>query len=293
MPLGQLMRSGGILDATAIERAIIKAGNRLLEPASFKEMYQIALTNLERKLQISRLSNWIRDSEDHCNFTFDQGAWGDAAILGGGICFAINYDWIKAQTAMHRMDQTWEPRRVQDFALRLNKEALSGQVTREQRVHQAASQLEVRGGKQQTIPESLLKRDRCQYEPIMTPAKGFSPAKRLVTDSVEELIDNLAARETRKGDPGLYDIGAFGKSDGHALDVRIDKVHERYSFWDVNGGYWSYSSLEEMWDGFASYLACKYTGDEQFTAFETSRYTPTEKTWSEPKAPQRSRSLFD
>lgn len=250
---------------------------------------------IQEAKQLAHIPTWKEKNAHAQRFSFNQSAWGEQQIFGEGACAAINYRWIRRLlqnpslkiTSVEDLNVSNKDEQIMVKAL-IQSEAFKkatgenedfsidfSEVKPEDRITQATYQVERRLGapvKSGSIGTAILKRDHMRYETL----ERYQP-------TIESLIDSLMEKHrselTAHDTGGLVDIGIYAFdpinkkfSNGHAMGMQIDPTRYLYRFWDVNSGFYQYSSLEEMKTAMKEYMDEFYEGEYNY--FEAGQYSP-------------------
>lgn len=262
----------------------VAMGDRTVEPSPSTVVAQHINRRLERSLVEgltgAQPSRWIAEQGSHCRFRYSQDAWGEQAMSNEGVCAAINYRWARAQLA--EVDKPI--RQAEDLVFALSPsdarkreiipDATKGLLSPEDRFVQASMGIalerrELSGNLD--MPLRVKKKHKVQYRSIISREES-RPDIRSLIDAV------LASGVDLEDSAGIVLIASHGKHpDGtswhHALGMRIDPRRDRYAFWDVNNGFFEYSSQEEMIRAFESYIDLDPNGLE-FINFHAAQFIP-------------------
>lgn len=199
-------------------------------------------------------NNWFERNKSKTLFTFDQGQWTGGR---GGVCAAKNFRWIKM--LIDKPDIV--PKSYHDLENSSQNDIEEVGVSLRDRMDQSLYSLELFFSKNEIlhIGESILKRDKMC-------AEYWGKA-----DSIEELIERVNAGLTYNPYPRvILDIGAYGEESAHAMGMQIDHTRKLYRFWDVNTGFYSYESVENMKLEFQGYI--RYLYENKFTSYQAYQY---------------------
>ena len=163
-------------------------------------------------------------------FSFIQSDLGEHALLGEGICAAINYRWIKSLLR----SPTKIIRTLDDL------EGVDGDTELERRAHdrfvQAQYQMNLNFKGIDQIADRTLKKDGVKHI-----------TNKVYFLSICELIDKADQFFDLDASSGIINICAFFKTgEAHALGIQIDHISKNYRFWDVGSGFYQFNNLEDM-----------------------------------------------
>ncbi|MGH2612394.1 MAG: hypothetical protein ACRDFB_05030, partial [Rhabdochlamydiaceae bacterium] len=196
--------------------------------------------------QGAKEQKWQTTYAANCVFSFDQSTWGEQQIFHEGVCAAINYRWIKKL-----MSQPLNPiKNYTDLEEKVapsifNMEIEQTPVLIHDRIVQSTYALDVGVSMRST----LLKRDHLNAEVISN-------------HSISSFFDSKIPN-------GIFHLGIYEKktdvfgqfqrwSGAHAIGLQIDSFNNLYRFWDVNHGFYEFSTLEKLKESFKSYLESYY-----------------------------------
>jgi hypothetical protein len=116
------------------------------------------------------------------------------------------------------------------------------------------------------MPNRILHRDGLQNDILIPKAEA----------SMQGLIDKIVERNINQNmqlldrSAGILDITIAGASGAHAVGIQVDPLSNIYRFWDVNSGFYNYSSLEELKKETNAYMQEFYQGE--YTRFYATQY---------------------
>lgn len=131
------------------------------------------------------------------------------------------------------------------------------------------------------MPEAILKRDKMESS-ILTSKLDSIPS------TITELIDKLMEANKKENfltkSDGIIGVGIYKATKntsgavthvehGHAIGMQIDSSRNIYRFWDVNYGFYSYSSLDELKKQSSAYIREVYFR-EGYNYFNAIQYFP-------------------
>ena len=182
-------------------------------------------------------------------FRHEQGAAGTHAVLGGGVCSATTLMWAAAQ----REHPSKEVSAIQDFTVTEQtfhkKRTLTLQEAAQstERFLQAshASHMHTTKGTGGHFPPAILKRFNSTERELINHA---SDAHQLASALHLLIYEHPEYLKQSEGTLLLW-LSAYkdsGEGMNHALGFRIDPVRGHFSLFDVNKGYYRFSSLKSL-----------------------------------------------
>jgi hypothetical protein len=241
------------------------------------------LLELIRKDSVTSTANWFEKNAHAQQFSFNQGQWGYQEILGEGVCCAINYRWIrylleKPARRITAEDRLVKPRQDAELVDQLmhsttyqkargiiSENHTSG-VTAGDRMIQAASLLESTFDHIHTggISKAILKRDHMTYQEFEEIAPTISEMIKIVGEKHSEALNPNQGSGIFHIVTHKFDKRKNTLQDAHALGMQIDPTRDIYRFWDVNSGFYQYSSKREMTIAFEEYMKDAYSGEYNY-----------------------------
>jgi hypothetical protein len=237
---------------------------------------------------------WFEKNASARRFNFNQGQWGSQQIFGSGVCAAINYRWIRhlmqhpSQKVTSAEDLGYQEKKEKEFVQQMVKSPAYQKIAKEEEQEQItgisakdrknfatyALGFKLEGFSKPedkySIGSTIMKKDRVEYHLVETKHP-----------SIDKLIDNLVQKHPEAListlTNGIFDISIFKVGPnidpaGHAIGMQIDPTRDIYRFWDVNSGFYQYSTLEEMKTAFKEYMDEFYGGE--YNSFHAGQYSP-------------------